>query len=217
MKASRVFFIILSLSILFSNCRKDDEYDIIYKQYTNYKLQGYRFIPENEIDNAMYLQHDYLNHNSKRLCEFAGIVMAEPRRYPVFGENVEEVILSRIIISKELIPHYLDRFYIAHYIRNQINTFSFLDPDSEIDYTNPLSCGPYYFPDYDKYIKKNAEQICNVLYHFISPKYYGFAWHGMCRHLLRDKRLGGHLDLLIDKLEEEGVSIRNFDGCEVCG
>jgi|GEM_PF-2516424 len=182
-----VILFILPLSILFSACKTND---------------------------AMFSQYIDLDHNSQRLLDFTGIIMTESREYPETAEEVKGVILPKIIISKKLIWCYLDRYYITHYIRNQLNTWvDFSDALPAIDY-NHYTYAFHYFPNYDEYIQRNAELICDVLYHFISSRYYGFynVWRSLSFHLLHDERLGIHLDKLKHELEKEGLPISTYEG-----
>jgi len=143
-----------------------------------------------------------LSDNEKRLLDFTGIIMINPNKWPIPLHDNNGVILSDIVISQKLIINPIDRYYISHYIRNQMHYMSTIY--NEKDELVPIS-EPFVFFDYDSYINKNAEIICNVIYHFISKKYYKIYinFPDECHSLLADNRLGAHLELLIEKLNRE--------------
>ena len=155
--------------------------------------------PNNNVElfNALNMQTNDLNDNEKRLLEFTEIIIIHPNRFPIFAYDVNGIVLSDIVISRNLVPCSFDRFYISHYLRNQMNS-QFLVYDPDHNRFDPI-VEPYYFPNYDLYIHRNAELICKVIYHFISDNFYkvyiNFPYQSYL--LLTDNRLGIQLELLI--------------------
>jgi hypothetical protein len=158
-----------------------------------------------QIQNALTTQFQSLSTNEKKLLDFTRIIIIHPNQFPIATENYNGIVLSDIIISEKLVPDCIDRYYIAHYIRNQIHSgVQKYEPNQRA--FRPIA-DPYYFPNYDFYVSSNAEIICNVIYYFMSQKFYSvyINFHDESFSLFKDKRLGVHVQLLIDKLKKEGL------------
>jgi len=153
------------------------------------------------------MQYNLLFPSEKKALDLAGVIMIEPNiSRPVRATFIGDIYLPRVIISKNLVPDYMDRYYIAHYLRNRINYIHIgaYEWDSNKRFHRKHGI-PYYFPGYDEYIIKNAEIICNVFYHFISSCFNEIYpnWLGLHYLLIEDELLGEHLDMLKEKLETE--------------
>jgi hypothetical protein len=148
-----------------------------------------------------------LKKKKKKLLDFTGIIIFHLDRLPIDLENYEGIVLSDIIISEKLVSNYIDRYLIAHYLRNQINLL-FEEYNPVLKEYQPIA-ESFYFSEYDLYIRTNAETICKVLYHFISNKFYNIDknFHDLSYFLLRDNRLGTYGYLLKEKLRTEGSLI----------
>ena len=159
-----------------------------------------------EIWDAIDLQMINLNDNEKRLLDITGIIIIRPNRWPINIVDYNGVSLTDIVISDKLVPNYMDRYYITHYLRNQMHSMSETYDPIQREFV-PVAV-PFIFPGYDSYIRRNAEIICTVIYHFISRNHYKvyINFPDQCYLLLNDNRLGIYLDFLIDKLREEGLS-----------
>jgi hypothetical protein len=152
------------------------------------------------------MQMNSLNDNEKRLLDFTGIIIIHPNQWPITVEDYNGIILSDIVISEKLVPSYMDRYLITHYLMNQMHSrVTIYDP---VQKTYVPIVEPYIFPNYDLYISRKAESICNVIYHFVSKEYYSVYknFPDECYSLVNDKRLGNHMDLLIDSLKKEGLN-----------
>jgi hypothetical protein len=158
-----------------------------------------------EIFDAINTQLNKLTDNEKRLLEFTGIIIHNPNHFPILVKEYCGINLSDIIISKKLVPNYMDRYFIAHYLRNQM-LLSIRVYDPKLNLYTPIAT-PFIFNEYDSYVSSNAQIICEVIYHFISKYFYKLYinYPDQCYFLLNDKRLGLHLDLLVEKLNLEGL------------
>ena len=147
-----------------------------------------------------------LDNNEKRLLDFTGIIIVKPNQWPINITEYNGIILSNIVISEKLVPNRIDRYYIAHYLRNQMHS-------AEKRYSVELKefvpiAESYYFTDYDSYIKRKGNIICNVIFNLISKNFYKvyINYPDQCNSLLNDERLGIYLDVLKNKLKLEGLS-----------
>jgi len=211
MKLIKMKIFLLLFCLLFSNCNYRI-YDAMHWDHNPLvnKLQKLfvkiSLSEENiKIHDAMISQYIDLEYNLQRLVEFTGIILIEPREYPIMFEKIDGIIIPNIVISKKLVPGFLERYKIAHYIRNRLSYFFYYEMDPYPPVCSTEVGKPYYFPGYEEYVKKNAELICHVIYHFFSEKYYGKYKYmtGLYYYLLIDELLDEHLELLYKKLENE--------------
>jgi len=159
---------------------------------------------------AMKIQYISLSPLQKKVFNSAGIILTDRDYIPVRTSLYYNICVPDILISKKLVPDYLDRFYIAHYIRNRINYLWFIYGITERKGSFYKHSLPYFFHEYETYVIENAELICNVIYHFIISC-YNEVFHeleynnnpGLTYTLVNDELLGEHLDLLIEKLRAE--------------
>lgn len=160
----------------------------------------------NKLRSSLNAQIKKLDFKQKNILKKTFVIIDSDNNADYNMITINNIMLSNVIISPKLIQNISDRYFISHYIRNQLlKSWQKYD----VDTNSLISAKLFKFNNYDQLIRKNKKKICKVIYYLYSNKYYDL-WskiNTQAENILDDKLLGFELKRIIKQLIKEGNEI----------